>query len=258
MSRLPFLISIPHGGENIPDEVQNSIQITREDIIEDGDAFTRQIYDIYPNSWIIKADIARAFIDLNRDLKSIPPEHQDGIIKEKTCYLKTIYNNGLFPNERLIQNLIKKYYSPYYSEIVEILNSENIILGLDCHSMAATAPPISDQVGQRRPLINLGNVNGAACDNKIVETLAQCFREQFKIEGKDVTINIPFKGGHIIKVFGKNPIPWIQIEMNRDLYLKEPWFIKKTWEVDDVRLKELNGLFLKVLKQFNRLLKNNN
>ena len=40
----------------------------------------------------------------------------------------------------------------------------------------------------------------------------------------EISINDPFHGGHITKTYGNKPVPWIQVEMNRDLYLTEPWF----------------------------------
>ncbi|MFC1569652.1 N-formylglutamate amidohydrolase [bacterium] len=249
MTSLPFLISIAHGGEEIPEEIKMCIRLSREEILEDGDAFTTYLFDVYPHCPIVKASIARAFIDLNRAPDALPPIHSDGVIKNQTCFKKPIYKAGYEPDNQLISLLIDKYYHPYYQELKKHA-SRDIILGLDCHSMAEFAPPISNLSGEKRPLINLGDVNGSACDPEITKRLADCFRKVFNLISKDVSINKPFSGGRISQVFGKKPIPWIQIEINRSLYLKKPWFNSETWEIDYSRLRSIKSLFLKVLKQF--------
>ncbi|MGV7222698.1 MAG: hypothetical protein ACQ9MH_14365 [Nitrospinales bacterium] len=43
MNQLPYLISIPHGGTKIPEEVAGSVCLSKKDLFEDGDAFTREI-----------------------------------------------------------------------------------------------------------------------------------------------------------------------------------------------------------------------
>ena len=77
MSKLPFFISIPHGGTETPDEVEERICISQADVLEDGDSFTREIYDVTEDvQHIIKADIARAFVDLNRAEDDLPPANR--------------------------------------------------------------------------------------------------------------------------------------------------------------------------------------
>ena len=53
--------------------------------------------------------------------------------------------------------------------------------------------------------------------------LAACFREGFGLEKKDVVLNKPFAGGYITRAYGKGALPWVQVEMNRSLYLSKPW-----------------------------------
>ena len=40
MNKLPVLISIPHGGTEIPKEIVDRVCITAKDQFEDGDALT--------------------------------------------------------------------------------------------------------------------------------------------------------------------------------------------------------------------------
>lgn len=63
----------------------------------------------------------------------------------------------------------------------------------------------------------------------------------------EVTINNPFKGGFITRNYGNNPLPWIQIEMNRKIYLSEEYFDYRTLKMRGDRLTELNGKLREVL-----------
>ena len=77
--------------------------------------------------------------------------------------------------------------------------------------------------------------------------MAECLENEFEC---NVSINDPFQGGHITKTYGNNPLPWIQIEMNRDLYLSKDWFDENTLSIDSSRLQELNHLFENCLNLF--------
>jgi formiminoglutamase len=271
MRKFPVLISIPHGGTNIPPELINRVCIPAKDIFDDSDPFTREIYDL--ETWVLEfidTNIARAFVDLNRAVDDLPPKNPDGIIKSMTCYKKPIYIKGKEPDESLRQTLIKRYYLPYHKKIQEITNqNKRLKLALDCHSMAAEPPPIApDKINEKflqggpggtvfskrvppgRPLICLGNAHGKACDRDIVKKLAGCFCEAFELEEQDVTINQPFAGGYITRTHGNNPLPWVQVEMNRSLYLASPWFDPITLQVDNHRLMELNDRFKRTLQLY--------
>ncbi|UCD51224.1 MAG: N-formylglutamate amidohydrolase [Phycisphaerales bacterium] len=250
---LPFLISIPHGGEKIPPCVQDRVALARADILEDGDAFTCEIYDLEAHvSQVIQADVARAIVDLNRDMAELPPEHADGVVKMITCYGKPVYHKGLFPDQVLVNRLIKEHYRPYHDRIRAAAGKDGIVIGLDCHSMAGQAPPTADRPGLRRPSVCLGNAHGETCDMLWLETLAACFRDVFDLEEEDVTLNDPFSGGVITRTYGANPIPWIQVEINRSLYLDSPWYDASNLTISRDRLKELRALLRQVLRKFYR------
>lgn len=251
MKNLPFLISIPHGGALIPHELTDSVCISPEDLFDDSDAFTQDIY--HPGSLaqcVIKTDIARAFVDVSRAQDRQPPEYPDGVIKSVTCYNRPIYKKGQYPVGTLAKQLLNKYYHTYHQRIVDAMKLYDIVLGLDCHSMAETAPAISPDSGNKRPLINLGDFHGKACDPTITGLLRTAFIKVFNCTEQDVTLNIPFAGGFITRRYGNNRVPWIQIEINRKLYLKELWFDRALLKISKERLSDLNILFKEVLKRF--------
>ena len=80
--------------------------------------------------------------------------------------------------------------------------------------MAAVAPPVSPDPGEKRPRICISNGDGT-CPQGWMNSLAECFEDTFQA---DVSINDPFKGGYIIRSHAKE-IPWIQLELSRENYL---------------------------------------
>lgn len=254
MDTLPVLISIPHGGSKVPEEVRDRIGLLPIDILDDGDAFTGDIYDVGDAvRHVVKASAARAFVDLNRSRDDLPPGNPDGVVKTHTCYGKQVYRNGCQPDRDLTQLLLNRHYDPYHSRLQHLLSGENpsgIRLALDCHSMAAVGPEISPDPGKKRPAFCLGNLRGRTCPQSMLDTLADCLRQAFGLRDSDVTQNVPFAGGHITRAYGGKPIPWIQVEMSRDLYLRPPYFERETMAVDPSRIRELNTKFEQVLQLF--------
>ena len=242
---LPVLISIPHGGMGIPPELEADVCITKFDLFDDIDPFVREIYDIGANAKkIISTNIARTFVDLNRSMQDLPPKNPDGLIKSMTCYAKPIYHSQKQPDEKKTSFLIDKYYKTYHKEIQKSLKEFNFQLGLDCHSMASNAPSISpDGNAKPRPLFCISNQKGKTCSEEILHQLGDCLKKSFSLKNEDLKFNDPFQGGYITKTYGNNPIPWIQIEMNRNLYLSEEWFDNKTLIINTKRLSELNKMF---------------
>lgn len=252
MTKLPVLISIPHGGTEIPKELEGKICITPEDIFYDSDSFTSEIYDLrYHVFATIKNSTARGFVDANREITDLPPQYPDGIIKSYTCYNKKIYKAGKEPDQDLTEKLIDKYYLPYHDQIMSsIKNIKGIKFAIDCHSMADIGPEIARDKGKKRPVFCLGTNHGQSCSIETAEKFAQSLITVFKLKKNDVLIDNPFSGGYIVKNYGGNPLPWLQIEMNRSLYLSGPWFNDKKLEVTAERLKELKNKFRNTLELF--------
>ncbi len=245
MTKLPILLSIPHGGTRRPPELDGHLSITNKDLFDDSDPFVIELYDLGDKvQRVIKTDIARAFVDLNRSLQDMPPNNPDGLIKSNTCYDKPIYANGKEPDDYLKTMLIELYYNPYHSSIQKSIDELDLQLCLDCHSMASTAPYFSpDKTQSKRPMFCLSNNDGQTSSQEIIELLADSISESYSIDRNEISLNDPFHGGHITKTYGNNPIPWIQVEMNRDLYLSSPWFDEDALSVDANHLQKLNKQF---------------
>lgn len=252
MARLPFLVTVPHGGTRIPDFLAQRIVLSSKDLFDDIDPFTREIYDLSDTVSVWKStEIARPVVDLNRDPRDRPPQNTDGVVKTHTCMNVPVYSPQHPLDDTLADQLVRDYYTPFHDFLASTLKSHpGLRMGFDCHSMSETAPPVAPDAGKKRPTFCLGNRFGDTCPNEIVESLARCLREVFELEPREVTLNDPFAGGYITRTYGHNPIPWIQIEMNRKLYLNPPWFNDETLTVDPQRLAFLRERMRQALIRF--------
>jgi N-formylglutamate deformylase len=244
--------------------VHDRVALTSRDIFLDTDTFTRQIYNLRERvTAVIENPIARAIVDVNRAPDDRPPANPDGVIKTRTALGKQVYKRELFPEEELVNDLLAHYYYPYHRNLEVLMNQHELRLALDCHSMLPVSPPTSDNPGRCRPLICLSNRGDGrgrqtstqgpiTCPPEWLQLFADAFRQSFN--GKDdgrVALNAPFLGGYISQAHSRGSgIPWIQVELNRNLYLTEHYFDPRTLEVSVRRLEELRGMVLVVLERF--------
>ncbi|MEJ2179058.1 MAG: N-formylglutamate amidohydrolase [Gammaproteobacteria bacterium] len=207
MEKLPLLISVPHAGLQIPPEVETNNLLTSSEIVQDGDEGAANIYGTLENhvQHFITTNIARAFVDLNRAEDDI---RKDGIVKTHTCWDVPIYKQEL--THDVIQQLITRYHRPYHEQLTALAKKE-LILAIDCHTMAEYGPPVGPDVGVKRPLVCLGNMHGKSCPDEWLEQMANCFEQQF---ASGVAINEPFSGGYITQNHGRE-MPWMQLELSR-------------------------------------------
>jgi formiminoglutamase len=263
----PVLISIPHGGWRVPEELKDVWALSPQDAFRDGDPLTARIYD-FADRVSVQAvmEYYRAAVDLNRAPDDIAPANPDGVIKSHTCFNVEVYRPGCLPDEELKKALLDRYYHPYHRALTDAMDREDVRMGVDCHSMAAVAPPIEADAGVARPLIclgNLGDADGEICEpfNRItcppdmILFVAEEFGRAFEHEDVDIevpavaTANVPFSGGYITRAMGGGDTPFFQIEMSRALYLTQRFFDEERLEVDERRLADLNAKVWRVLER---------
>lgn len=269
---LPVLVSIPHGGSREPPELAGRVAASRAGVLDDSDAFTAEIYGLRRGAEaeeVVSAGIARAFVDPNRPPAESPPEAPDGATKSETCFGEALYRRGAEPGAALRERLIERYHAGYHAALRAALSNPRLRLCVDCHSMAAEAPPRSspDGAGATRPAFCLSDGGAAAADGAAaaaapscprpdLERLASCIASSFGVGRGGVRINDPFGGGYIVRTYGAaaaaaRRAPWVQIEMNRSLYLDGPQPSAPCGpSADPARLAALNGMFLAALRSF--------
>lgn len=207
---LPVLISVPHAGLAVPPAAQAYCQLAPHEILADGDVGASEIYwALEPRiAALVTTDIARAIIDLNRD---VDDRRKDGVIKTHTCWDVPVYTQPL--PEEIVRQLIATHHRPYHERLTTLAES-GVILGLDGHTMAAVGPPVGPDPGTERPLICLGNGDGTTCPDEWLVDLGCCLERAF---GRTVALNTPFAGGYIVRSQARH-LPWVQLELSR-----APW-----------------------------------
>ena len=246
----PFLISVPHGGTEVPDRVRPLLLLGDDELGYYCDPCTRNIFGFGDRvAAYIDTPVSRMVVDLNRPPLPLPLRDPDGIIKVRTIDGRNVYKPGMLPEMNLIHHLLMTHYFPYHQQIDELIDRRHVRIAFDCHSMLPFGSANQKDAGRSRPQICLGN-NGdrrgrarkgsiATCPADMITTLAGVFKEEFCFD-REVAINNPFSGGFIANAhFWHKGIPWIQIEINRSLYEPEGSVVPVP-ETDDrvVRLRE--------------------
>lgn len=214
MSRLPLLLSVPHAGLEVPAEAEPYCILSPDDIEADGDVGAAEIYALEAHAAaFLTTRVARAIIDQNRAEDDRRP---DGVVKTVTSWEVPVYDP--FPPEEVVETLLARYHRPYHEGLRTLAARPDVLLGIDCHTMAAEGPPIGPDPGVPRPAVCLSDGDGT-CPRDWIEGLAACFREEFAARPElDVTLNRPFTGGYVIRSHSQE-LPWIQLELSRGPFL---------------------------------------
>ena len=211
MNKLPIAVSNPHAGLYIPAIVRPYCQLTPEQIAADGDEGAAQIYT--PLGDIVECytatPLARAIIDMNRAPNDFS---KDGVVKTHTCWDAKIYRRKL--PDAVKDELLDTDYHPYHERLTDC-SSWGLKFGIDCHTMAAVAPPVAPDPGSKRPPICLSDLEGKSLPKGWIAALVTAFEEAFDLP---VAVNEPFKGGHITQRHHRD-MPWVQLELSRDAFM---------------------------------------
>lgn len=203
---VPILISVPHSGTYIPEEIRKHFLPEQLESMEDTDWFVDQLYDFAPSMGIsiIVANYHRWVIDLNRHQLD-DPLYDDGRNVTELCPTSTfneapLYYDHHMPKVGEIERRITKYYNPYYEKITKILSGfkEKFGIGLlwDAHSIKQHVPGIRNEIF---PDLILGDNNERSAPKRLIHAvLSDLESSRYKVSHND-----PFKGGNITRYFGK-------------------------------------------------------
>ena len=248
---VPIIISVPHAGTKFPSEVKKHYKKRLRNITDDTDWFVHKLYNFAPKLGItvIKANLSRWVIDLNRDPESAPLYNDGRLIT--TCTPTTdFFGNDLYKSKELEpdssekQRRLDTYYWPYYRKIEALIEERkkqfgNVLLW-DAHSIRHKVSTIQKDVF---PDMILGNNDEKTANSELINTALT----NLKSSKFGVNHNTPFKGGHISRYFGKpeNNVHALQLEMNKILYMDDnelTYNKERASEVKDVLKKTMIGL----------------
>ncbi|MBT3982814.1 MAG: N-formylglutamate amidohydrolase [Bacteriovoracaceae bacterium] len=222
-SEIKGILSIPHSGEEIPEEFKEFLSGDTTAYAKDVDYKVDALVDIEAlrenGIIVIVSHIHRITVDLNRARDIALFSWENNSFGE--CLVKQR------PSEQRSEELLLKYYDPYFELLGSLLKSmasekKTPFSFIDLHSMPskATNYHLSKNPNQKieRPDFCISNRSGDSSTSEFIDLPVGLL----KAEGHEPAINDPYFGGHIT-VFANEieNVNNIQIEINRDLYMDE-------------------------------------
>jgi len=246
---VPIIISVPHAGTKFPAEIDPKFSKRMRKHLDDTDWYVHRLYGFASalGITVIKANLSRWVIDLNRDPESIPL-YNDGRLITSITPTTDFFGNPLYkssdqePDLAETQRRLNQYYWPYYRHLEDLIAERKKQFGKvllwDAHSIRHLVSTI-----QKEPFpdIILGdNDEKTAHPNLISSALYGLQSGKFRVNH-----NTPFKGGHITRYFGRpeNDVHALQLEMNKILYMDD-----NEITYNQERAAEMTGVLEKTMK----------
>lgn len=223
--RTPLLVSVPHAGTRLPDELKPA-WVERALAVEDTDWHLDQLYAfaLELGAGLIVPVHSRYVIDLNR-----PPENAPMYVGANNTELvptrffsgDPLYREGAAPTPAQIEARRDTYWRPYHEalagELQRLKTAHGHAVLWDGHSIRSELPWLFEG---RLPDLNFGTAEGRSCAPALraalQATMAGCTDFTQVWDGR-------FKGGHITRHFGRpaDGIHAVQLEMVWDCYMPE-------------------------------------
>ena len=205
-SNSPLVISIPHSGTDIPQDIDSLCNLAAKR--EHTDWALPELVAPLSETTLV-ATVSRYIVDVNRFKPRVGKATQP-IIPRIDEVGHQLFNN--YPSKQKQADWLERYYVPYYLHLEKLLNEklerhERVLL-VDLHSY-------DDKLFRTSDII-IGTSRKQTISEELLEQLQTLFHE----EGLSTRVDTPFSGGNIIATFGKHPsIEAVQIEVPYSLYL---------------------------------------
>jgi N-formylglutamate deformylase len=223
--RLPLLVSMPHVGTDIPDDIAAGMSAAATQKA-DTDWHLVRLYDFLQEmgASTLSARWSRYVIDLNRPPENTnlyPGQDTTGLCPLDTFHREPLYQAGRQPSEAEVQRRLAAYWQPYHTQLREeldrLLALHGTVVLWDAHSIASEVPRFFEG---KLPDLNFGTADGKSCAPDLTAAIADGARAAGQFT---VALNGRFKGGHITRFYGQpqHGIHAIQLEMCQSTYMDE-------------------------------------
>jgi len=222
--RIPLLISMPHNGEAIPEDIAK--KMTEQGLkVADTDWHKDKLYAFAKalGAYIIMPKYSRYVIDLNRDPQGVdlyPGANSTELCPTTSFDSAPLYLEGKAPDVDEITYRVKTYWQPYHqalkTTLVDIQAEFGKAVLLEAHSILSKVPRFFE--GQL-PDFNFGTADGASCAPELLTAL-----QQLDYTPYSMITNGRFKGGFITREYGQpeKNIHGVQLELSQRTYMSEP------------------------------------
>ncbi|ROR20825.1 N-formylglutamate deformylase [Comamonas sp. BIGb0124] len=221
---LPLLISIPHGGEILPEAYARRMTHAAQ-AVADTDWHLPRLYAFARAMGVsvLQANYSRYVIDLNRPSTGeslYPGQTTTGLCPLETFRGEPLYTDGRGPDAQETADRVATYWQPYHQALRQELDRlrarHGKVLLWEAHSIASQLPRLFDG---ELPGLNLGTFDGAASDPALAAAAvaaAQAGPHSWVLNGR-------FKGGYITRHYGQpgQGVHAVQLEMAQCLYMDE-------------------------------------
>jgi len=219
---IPVLVSIPHTGTLLPQDVSRDLASDEMRAGAMTDWHLDALYSFLPELGIdvMHAVYHRFVIDLNRPPGATPL--YPGRFETTLVPLETFQGDPVYarpPSPQEIGRRIELYHAPYHAALRRRLDEKIAKFGhcylIDAHSVESRPSRLH---GALVDDVFLGDRDGTTCDPWFTDLIAGAFERR----GLKVSRNAPYKGGYITAHYGDDDLTQgLQIEMCQRLYMAE-------------------------------------
>lgn len=220
----PLLISVPHDGRKIPDELRDRMTAVGREL-PDTDWHVARLYDFARGlgASMIVASYSRYVIDLNRpvtDEAMYEGQLATGLCPRYTFAGEPLYIDDDKVSRDEVERRVERYWRPYHdkldSTLKRILARHGKSLLWDAHSIASRVPRLFDG---ELPVLNLGTFDDRSCDPEVSAALLQVAADS----PYEAVLNGRFKGGYITRHYGApdRGVQAVQLELAQRAYMDE-------------------------------------
>ncbi len=224
----PLLLTQPHGGTDIPDDIYSRLKDNGRAIADTDWHITKLYADLVDDVTIVSTPVHRYVIDANRgpeDESLYPGQNTTGLCPTTTFDGVDIYLEGEQPDAEEIAGRQKDFHQPYHNTISEQLQrihqKHGYVILYDCHSIRSEVPYLFDG---KLPDFNIGTNSGTTCDPDIESKVVACCAADNNFSH---VLNGRFKGGWTTRHYGRPESGYhaIQMELAQFNYMQEtpPW-----------------------------------
>ena len=223
----PVLVSIPHLGTWLPDELRERFAPEAE-VLADTDWHLDRLYAFAREmgASVLAARVSRYAIDLNRPPGGeslYPGQTTTGLCPTETFRGAPLYRPGAEPDTAEIARRLERWWQPYHralqAELARLRARHGQVLLWEAHSIASVLPRLFEG---KLPDLNFGTNEGRSCDPALLDAVLAEIPGHAP-PGLTHVVNGRFKGGYITRRYGApaQGVHAIQLEMCQSLYMEE-------------------------------------